>query len=71
MVDRDLARLDELIGKLSATAREAYQLSREIPAAECNLYMILRHLEMLEMEICDPIRVLREAGTSSGKGDSR
>ena len=57
----ELEELDRLIRQLKALTRQACQVSSEIPAAENNLYMILRHIEMLEIEICDPMRVLRKA----------
>ncbi len=59
MAERDLKELARLVGELKALANRASQLSTGNPAAERNLYAILRHIEMLEIEISDPIRVLR------------
>ncbi len=58
MTGSELQELGRLIGELKALASRARRLSSEIPAAERNLYAILRHIEMLEIEISDPIRVL-------------
>ncbi len=59
MAERDLKELARLIAELKKLANHASQLSTGNPAAERNLYAILRHIEMLEIEISDPIRVLR------------
>ena len=59
MAQRDLKELARLVGELKALAKRARQLSTGNPAAERNLYAILRHIEMLEIEISDPIRVLQ------------
>ncbi len=58
MAERDLKELARLIGELKELAHRAGQLSTGNPAAQRNLYAILRHIEMLEIEISDPIRVL-------------
>ena len=59
MAERDLKELARLVGELKALAKRTRQLSTGNPAAERNLYAILRHIEMLEIEISDPIRVLQ------------
>ena len=58
MQDDDLVRLHRLIRELGDLTRKAHEASRGIPAARRNLYLMLRHIEMLEMEISDPIEVL-------------
>ncbi len=58
MAEPDLKELARLVVELKALANRASQLSSGTPAAERNLYAILRHIEMLEIEISDPIRVL-------------
>ena len=58
MAEHDLKELARLVGELKELATRARQLSTENPAAERNLYVILQHIEMLEIEISDPIRVL-------------
>ena len=58
MAERDLRELARLVGELKELANRASQLSTGNPAAERNLYAILQHIEMLEIEISDPIRVL-------------
>ena len=58
MAEKDLRELARLVGELKALADRASQLSSGNPSAERNLYAILRHIEMLEIEISDPIRVL-------------
>ena len=58
MAERDLRELARLVGEVKELANRASQLSTGNPAAERNLYAILRHIEMLEIEISDPIRVL-------------
>ena len=60
MLSREITDLDREIRKLKAQAEEVYRLSKGFPAAERNAYMILRHLEMLEMEICDVVSALHE-----------
>ena len=54
---RQLAKLIEQLTNLSA---EATRLAEGNPAAERNLYMIQQHLEMLQIEICEPLAVLEE-----------
>ena len=66
MAEPDLKELARLVVELKALANRASQLSSGTPAAERNLYAILRHIEMLEIEISDPIRVLR--GDPEGEG---
>jgi len=60
VAEPDLVELARLIGELKALANRASQLSTGNPAAERNLYAILRHIEMLEIEISDPIRILHD-----------
>lgn len=57
---RKILELDQAIKELKAAAEKAYALSSELPAAERNAYVILRQIEMLEIEICDPVTVLAE-----------
>ena len=57
MPETDLKELDRLIRQLKSVAERAYEVSQGVPAAEKNLYMVLRHVEMLEIEICDPLSV--------------
>ena len=58
MAQGDLKELARLIGELKELATRASQLSTGNPAAERNLYAVLRHIEMLEIEISDPVRIL-------------
>jgi hypothetical protein len=44
---------------LKSLAEQVHRLSQSVPAAERNAYMILRHVEMLEIEISDVVTVLR------------
>ena len=66
MSQAELQHLNRLICQLKQLAEQAHSLSHPIPAAERNLYMILRHLEMLEIEVCDPLSVLSEEGSPKG-----
>ncbi|MEE8583899.1 MAG: hypothetical protein V3T83_03510 [Acidobacteriota bacterium] len=70
MPKAELQELDRLIRQLKQLAEQAHQASRSIPAAERNLYMILRHLEMLEIEICDPLSVLAGKGDETSRQDA-
>lgn len=63
MSSAELQELDRLIRQLKQLAERAYDASHSIPAAEKNLYMILRHLEMLEIEVCDPLTALSDEGS--------
>ncbi len=68
MSKAELQELGRLIRQLKQLAEQAHQASHAVPAAERNLYMVLRHLEMLEIEICDPLSVLAgEGGEDSGR----
>ena len=60
MAADDMAKLACLVRELKALADRAHTLAGENPAAERNLYSILRHIEMLEVEICIPVEVLYE-----------
>lgn len=60
MPQNELQELARLIRQLRDLAEQAHELSKTVPAAEKNLYMILRHLEMLEIEVCDTVRALEE-----------
>jgi hypothetical protein len=53
--------LAEAIKGLRAAAQQVFELSQGLPVAEKNAYMILRQIEMLEIEICDPVAVLAES----------
>lgn len=56
---RELARA---VRELKEAAERVARLSEGIAAAEMNSYMIRQQIEMLEVEICDPVSVLSEAG---------
>ncbi|MFQ5850593.1 MAG: hypothetical protein ACE5JU_08390 [Candidatus Binatia bacterium] len=61
MLSKKTQELAEAIKRLKAAAQHAFELSQGLPAAEKNAYMILRQIEMLEIEICDPVDVLAES----------
>ncbi len=56
--------LAEAIKGLRAAAQKVFELSQGLPVAEKNIYMILRQVEMLEIEICDPVAVLVESNVN-------
>ena len=56
--------LAEAIKGLRAAAQKVFELSQGLPVAENNSYMILRQIEMLEIEICDPVAVLVESNVN-------
>lgn len=58
-------QLDREVRKLKQQAERVEKLSQDFPAAERNIYMILRHLEMLEMEICDVVTALSQSHEST------
>ena len=60
MAADDMVNLARLVRELRSLADRAHALAGENPAAERNLYAILRHIEMLEVEICLPVEVLYE-----------
>ena len=64
MPENKIEKLDQIIREVKSLAEQAYELSQDIPAAETNLYMVLRQIEMLEIEISDPVSVLREGQAS-------
>ena len=64
MPEKKIEKLDQIIRELKALAEQAYELSQDIPAAEKNLYMVLQQIAMLEIEISDPVSVLREGHMS-------
>ena len=70
MPKAELQELGRLIRQLKQLAEQAHQASGSIPAAERNLYMVLRHLEMLEIEICDPLSVLADQGDETSCQDA-
>lgn len=55
--------LAKAIRDLKLAAERVARLSRGLQVAERNIYMIQRQIEMLEIEICDPVSVLDELGT--------
>ena len=60
VLSKKTQELAEAIKGLRAAAQQVFELSQGLPAAEKNAYMILRHIEMLEIEICDVVAVLAE-----------
>ena len=50
--------MDREIRRLRPAAETLQRLAANFPAAERNAYMILRHIEMLEMEIGDVVTAL-------------
>ena len=50
--------MDREIRRLRPAAENLQRLAANFPAAERNAYMILRHIEMLEMEIGDVVTAL-------------
>ncbi|MFQ5777081.1 MAG: hypothetical protein ACE5IP_03640 [Terriglobia bacterium] len=50
--------LDREIRKLRPLAERVHGLAEGFPAAERNAYMILRHVEMLEIEVSDVVTAL-------------
>lgn len=59
MTDKD-RRLIAVIRRLAELSREAGELAQGNPAAERNIYMIRQHLQMLEIEVCEPFEVIEE-----------
>ncbi|MFQ5695005.1 MAG: hypothetical protein ACE5HB_03360 [Terriglobia bacterium] len=66
MLSARILELDREIRKLKPVAERVHRLAQGLPAAERNAYMILRHLEMLEIEVCDVVTAL-EAGRDTGE----
>lgn len=64
MLSNKTQELAEAIKELRAAAQKAFELSQGLPVAEKNTYMILRQVEMLEIEICDPVAVLVESNVN-------
>jgi len=58
MLPTQTLELVRAIDRLKATAQQVLALSENLPVAEKNAYMILSQIEMLEIEICDPVAVL-------------
>ena len=58
MAAQEFERLSRAIRQLKAAAEEVSRLSAGLPVAEKNSYMILKQIEMLEIEICDPVETL-------------
>lgn len=67
MSRESLLAVDAEIRRLRPVAESLSQAARGFPAAERNTYMILRHLEMLEMEICDVVDALGWEAISTTK----
>lgn len=61
----EMKRLAAAIGRLRNAAEEVSHLSKGLPVAEKNSYMILQQIEILEIEICDPVEVLSVDDRSS------
>jgi hypothetical protein len=53
--------LAEAIKGLRAAAQKVFELSEGFQVAEKNAAMILSQIEMLEIEICDPVAILAES----------
>jgi len=58
MSRKAITKLATAIRQLKTAAEEVSRLSEGLPVAEKNSYMILKQIEMLEIEICDPVDVL-------------
>ncbi len=59
MLSAQILDLDREIRKLKPLAERVQRLAQNFPVAERNAYMILRHVEMLEIEISDVVTALR------------
>lgn len=57
----ELEQLAELVAELKSLTCRAMQLASSNPAAARTLYMLRQHLETLEAEVSDPLRVLEAA----------
>ncbi len=64
MLSKKTQELAEAIIGLRTAAQKVFELSQGLPVAENNTYMILRQIEMLEIEICDPVAVLVESNVN-------
>ncbi len=62
MLSEQVLALDQKIRELKIAAEKVQQLAEGYPTAERNVYMVLRHVEMMEREICDVVTAL-EGGT--------
>ena len=58
MLSKKTKELAEAIKRLKVAAEQVYALSEGFPVAERNAYVILHQIEMLEIEICDPVSIL-------------
>ncbi len=58
MVSEKTQELAEAIKRLRSAAEKVFELSPGLPVAEKNIYMVLRQIEMLEIEVCDPVTIL-------------
>jgi hypothetical protein len=67
VAEQDFQELARAVRALREAAERVAQLSEGIPVAELNSYMIRQQIEMLEIEICDPVSVLSEAGAARGE----
>lgn len=65
MAERDIQELARAVQALREAAERVAELSQGIPAAALNTYIIRQQIEMLEIEICDPVSVFSEAGAAS------
>ena len=61
MLSEKTQQLAEAIKGLRAAAQKVFELSQGFQVAEKNVAMILSQIEMLEIEICDPVAVLAES----------
>jgi len=58
-----MKQLAAAIGQLRIAADEVRRLSAGLPVAEKNSYMIMQQIEILEIEICDPVEALSNGST--------
>jgi hypothetical protein len=67
----DMKKLATAIRQLKTAAEEVARLSAGLPAAEKNSYMIMKQIEMLEIEICDPVDALSCDPTTESNDELR
>ncbi|MEE8077184.1 MAG: hypothetical protein V3T60_16370 [Candidatus Binatia bacterium] len=66
MLSEKTQQLAEAIKGLRAAAQKVFELSQGLQVAEKNAAMILSQIEMLEIEICDPVAVLEDNNLNRG-----
>ena len=64
----EMKQLANAIGRLRTAAEEVERLSTGLTVAKKNSYMIMRQIEMLEIEICDPVEAL-SVGPTMGSNE--